>query len=402
MRLLFVTNEVPYPPTNGVRIPSFNAIRILKELGWDLAIAVLTFEQDDVDHRFEVLRDRYFGPESAILVRGRDRPRTEVFLTSLRRRVPYFVAKFSDDAFMRQLEALASRFKPGAVHLDLIPMLQYRALFPLSLPVVASVNDCLALSMKNSIRSRSWPVHQLPYRFLQFFSVRRYEREVYQSFDTVHVMTKVDAAYLQKLSPKIRTTVIPNGVDPELFDLPIDSIEPRFIFVGKLEGQNLSALRKLLTISWPRIVRSIPRAQLAIFGKVDTEARSFVREFNTREGVEFHGFSPNLSRVYAGRAISFAPIDKDCGLVNKAIEAMAAGVAVIGFERTFKGIISAEPGINCESARDYEHLASVAAELWNDKERLQRMRGAGRLLARTHYTWESREGAFRQMYAHSK
>lgn len=53
LKILFVTNEVPFPPDNGVRIPSYHAMRLMQAAGHELALAVLSAETGEVESRFE-------------------------------------------------------------------------------------------------------------------------------------------------------------------------------------------------------------------------------------------------------------------------------------------------------------------------------------------------------------
>ena len=53
MKILFIANEIPFPPDNGVRIPTYHAMRLMSQAGHKVALAVLTAESFEVEERFK-------------------------------------------------------------------------------------------------------------------------------------------------------------------------------------------------------------------------------------------------------------------------------------------------------------------------------------------------------------
>ncbi len=55
MKILFVTNQIPFPPDSGIRIVSYHSMRLMQEAGHELALATLTGENEEVDERFRIV-----------------------------------------------------------------------------------------------------------------------------------------------------------------------------------------------------------------------------------------------------------------------------------------------------------------------------------------------------------
>jgi len=84
------------------------------------------------------------------------------------------------------------------------------------------------------------------------------------------------------------------------------------------------------------------------------------------------------------------PINKNSGIINKAIEAMTAGLGVVGFHKTFEGIPEARNGENCLAVENFEEMGDVIVELMGDVEKQRSVQKAARQTAIECFSWESR------------
>ncbi len=399
MKILFVTNEVPFPPDNGVRIVSHHAMRLMKEAGHELALATLTEEADDVAGRF--------ASACAFCVSGMAwwmplprRSRVSVQLAAALHGRPFFVERYRSVPFRRRLAGLISDFRPDVIHFDIITLAQYVTVAPAGVGTVASINDSNALTLENALAQGKYRGPARVYRQVQLKQVRSYEANLYPTFDAVHLMSDVDAAYLKKLCPDTNTVVISNGVDPALFEIADrtrDSVD--VIFVAKLVADNLDGLRAFLATSWPIIEAECPGIRLHIVGRVGPEAKSIRDAFAGSRNVVFHGYVARLADIYQKCGIAIVPIDKDCGIINKVIEAMAAGLAVVGLEKTFAGIREARRGQHHVTATDFSQFGHAVVDLIRDGPRRRSLQSAAHALAGEHYTWSSRAGEYERMYS---
>ena len=398
MKILFVTNQVPFPPDNGVRIVSHHAMRLMNEAGHELALAVLTEETDAPAKRF-ARAAAYCQKDRAWWLPLPRRSPIGVQLSAALRGSLYFVERYRCAAFRRKLKGLIEAFHPDAIHFDIITLAQYVAIAPPGVGTIASINDSNGLTLENALAQGKYAGLSRVYRKMQLKHTRRYEGTVYPRFDAVHLMSEIDAAYLKKLNPSINTVVISNGVDPSIFkiaDQARNQID--IIFVGKLVADNLEGLQTFLEVSWPLIESQYRDAKLHIVGDVGAQAQRLKAAFGARNNVVFHGYIENLTDVYRDCGIAIVPINKDCGLINKVIEAMAAGLAVVGFEKTFASIKEAEDGRDFVSAADYVHFGQVVARLIRDDSRRISIQNAAHVLAKRYYEWSTRAARYESMY----
>lgn len=399
MKILFVANEVPYPPDNGVRIPIYHAMRLMYRAGHDVVLAVLTAEADEVEERFRNLTEQLRSGRSFVEKVPR-RHSLEMQITAMLGKRLLYVERYRSDSFRRRLTDCIGEFFPDVIHFDLIAMAQYQDVTPVGVGTVASINDSYALTLENALRAGYFKRFEYLYKRWQYRGTRQYEKTVYAKFQRVHVMSEIDKAYLLQLNNSLSVSVIPNGAEDSLFDIPSSNQQQLdIIFVATLTGAHLKGLQRFLSLSWPIVRRHHPKIRLFVVGKIGPDARRLQEDYRTVQEVTFTGYVPHLSDVYRMCGIAIAPVDQNCGLVNKVIEAMAAGLAVVGFEKTFAGIPQGKPGVHFVQTADYESMGHDIAKLIANQARCQDLKRAGRELARRYYSWSSRGELYHQMYA---
>lgn len=398
MKILFVTNQIPYPPDNGVRIPAYHALRLMANSGHHLAINVLTEENEDLQIRFNELT-KLCVKEFSWFMPLIQRNAWAVLVLGLLTNRLFFIERYRTKFFREKLKKTITEFKPDVIHFDLIPMTQYRDIVPKEIRVIASINDSYALTLENKLASGRYSgLHKL-YRQFQFHQVSRYEARQYVNFNHVHTMTNVDADYLKMLNPNINVVAIPNGVDPSLENITQHtSGKSEVVFVANLVAENLIYLRELLAITWPAVLRKCPDAKLRVVGKLGKEALVLKSQFSNLPGVVFTGYVACLADAYYGCGISVVPVNKNCGIVNKAIEAMAAGLAVVGFRKVFTGITQGENNKHFVSVDDYSEMADAIVKLYLDDVLRNSIQIFAHQMATEHYSWDSRRNRYEEMY----
>ena len=405
MKILYLTDDIPYPPDNGIRIVPFNAMRLMRDRGHEVRLCALTVgvadDKASFDARFSALSEIISA--DSWWMRIKKRHRYTQIVDTLCGRLSY-IEQYKSSSFANRLLKTLDEFQPDVVHFDYINMTQYIDCLPSGAGSIASVNDSHTLALKNRLATGSFPGLQKYVKKIQLSLTRRYEVKVYEKFGYTHLMTEVDANFLRSMNSKIRTCVIPNGVDGELFSVESgDQYNSSIIFVGKLIEYNLVSLKRFVVDGWPLVKRGASRCTLKIFGEITSEAQSWVDFIRTTEpDIKFMGYIPRLVDAYENSSISIVPIDKTTGIINKVIEAMAAGVAVVGFSSVFQGMSQAEEGVNYLGGASYAALGKGVKRLLDNSDERMSIARAGRSLAEKHYAWPAKGGEFEAMYLAAK
>jgi glycosyltransferase involved in cell wall biosynthesis len=398
MKILFVTNEIPYPPDNGVRIVSYNAMRLMRESGHELALAVLTEEKNNISERFKKV-SLFCEDNCSCMMKLVPRNKWVIQLKSFFYNQPFPIERHQNQSFRDKLIWLINEFQPDVVHFDVIAMTRYYDVVPVSVGIVGSINDSYSLTLINSLAGNRYTGLQYLYRKFQLYQSKVYEASVYERFDGIHVMTDVDADYLKKLNDKIQTSIIPNGVNPKLFHIKDETFDKTdIIFVAKLIGANLYSLQEFLKICWPVIHTASPKTTLYIVGELSDDALEVKDKISNTDGVCLTGYVQFLEDAYAKCGIAIVPINKNCGIINKAIEAMASGMAVVGFDKSFAGINGAKKNTHYISVGDYKMMGPAVVDLIKNASACQEIKSAAYSYAKANFSWSSRVDKYQSMY----
>lgn len=235
---------------------------------------------------------------------------------------------------------------------------------------------------ENSLRDR-----------LYLSTLYRYEKNYCQQFDRIVVTTPDDRDQLLQLNPNADIDVIPNGVDLDLF--PFRTADPggyQLIFVGAMHyTHNIDAVRFFVINVMPALRERYPEATFNIVGSRPTEE---VVELGKHPGVVVTGRVPSMVEYLHRSTICVLPLQTGFGIKNKTLEAMAAGVPVVGSDRALEGLSVDEPGKPpiALRANTVEEYVEAIGRLFEDSTLRMELAKNARVPIESEFTWE-RAGA---------
>lgn len=217
----------------------------------------------------------------------------------------------------------------------------------------------------------------------------RYEKRYCTKFSSIVVTTDDDRQQFHKLSQNAQIQVIPNGVDLDLF--PIREADPggqELVFVGAMDAEhNVEAARFFALEVLPSLQKRYPTATFSIVGARPTAE---VLNLSDRPGVKVTGRVPSMVEYLHQSTVCVVPLRTGYGIKNKTLEAMAAGVPVVGSDRGLEGLAVDGPGVSLCALRANQVAEYVEAisRLFQDAPLRQELSENGRSLIEQHYTWE--------------
>ncbi|MEM8641954.1 MAG: glycosyltransferase family 4 protein [Cyanobacteria bacterium P01_G01_bin.54] len=226
--------------------------------------------------------------------------------------------------------------------------------------------------------------------------LERYERRYCRKFNHLVVTTPDDAAHFQQFAPPEKITVIPNGVDLDLFTVrPRDPGGQVLIFAGAMDNQpNIDAARFLALEILPPLQQKYPQLQLRLVG---ARPVAVVQELGTRLGITVTGKVPSMVRELHQATVCVIPMRSGFGIKNKTLEALAAGVPVVGSDRALEGLDFSQPiALRANSVADY---GGAIAALLEEPAQRQMLSSTGRQFIENDYTWEAAGQRYEAMLA---
>jgi glycosyltransferase involved in cell wall biosynthesis len=179
--------------------------------------------------------------------------------------------------------------------------------------------------------------------------VRAHEARHYPHLSAVVVRTEVDAELLRHQVAGATVAVVPNGVDAGPPPPPLVT-EPVLAFLGSYDAEaNVDAAERLVR----EVLPLVPGARVLLIGR-DPSPRVLAL---SGPRVEVTGTVQDVAAALARAAVFVAPITRGRGVRNKVLEAMAAGLPVVGSPLALQGI-GASAGV-VEAASPGEQAAAV-------------------------------------------
>ena len=393
MRVLFVTNTVPFPPRHGVELTNAHIIAGLAERH-EVDVAVAAPSAGDVE--YEARRPNVPGT-----VRSLSRVRLEPASAWRRtvgelagRRPAFFLRKFRRadvEAIMRGDHDVLWASPVGC--LGIVDYCRANGV-PMPPSVALGLNDVKTTlyedMFRQAVRGRlGWSSRGLM-RGLRVPIVRRHERRYLREVDLVHVMTEQERRRALRLldgSRRTRVVVAPNGRKRELERVTYHGRDSeRVVFMTHLDGARQHESRWMLQHVWPRVRARCPRARLLLVGTPPPPG-SRLREA-LPAGAEIVGYVQDLVALYSSVALAVVPTVHATGIINRIQDALTAGVPTVTTPEAASTIAGLSPGVHAEVCASADDFAAAVIGLLEAKERRDLLSRASRAFARRQPTWD--------------
>ena len=357
-KLLFLTQRIPYPPTKGEKIRTWQIVRHLARTH-EVHLGCLIDDPDDMQHRpvlRELCADTYFAPLN----------RRWAKLWCLRGLLtgdPLSVTFFHDRGLAAWVRRVLQEVKPDAIVVCSSNMAHY----VLNEQHTARVR---IVDMMD-VDSEKWRAYaaagQPPMRWVHHREWRltaAMEHRIARECDWTCFVSPTEAALFERLNPEAAPHIraISNGVDaayfaPQVTCEPVfETTLPNFVFTGTMDyPPNMDAVIWFADSILPLIRATAPDAQFHVVGA--SPALS-VQKLAERPGIFVTGRVPDVRPYVAHASACVAPMRIARGIQNKVLEAMAMGRPVVVTTDALEGI-DAEPGTELLLANDEAGFAAA-------------------------------------------
>ncbi len=393
MNILMLSATFPYPPTRGgTSVRTFNLLKYLQQQNHQIALATLR-SGDVTDEEISALKG--WVNTLAVFPRPVESNQTLGFLGKAGR-----LANFAISGLPPNVTATRSREMQAWVT-EQIASGRFDAITcehsVNEVYVPADIERYIPKSVVN-IHSSVYGtcVHQLaggtaekPWRDrLTLPLLKRYEQHYCQKFSHLVVTTAEDSQQMAALSGKSEISVIPNGVDLEMFPCrPQDPGGYSLVFIGAMDNlPNIDSVTFLAKEILPLVRQRYPQVTLLLVGARPTPA---VKALADLPNVTVTGKVPAMMPYLHSSTVCVVPMRTGYGIKNKTLEAMAAGIPVVASDRGLEGLTVEGDGVplralRANSAGEY---AAEIARLFESAELRQTLSKNGRELIEKEYTW---------------
>lgn len=246
-------------------------------------------------------------------------------------------------------------------------------------PVFLDMDDIEHIAFARSIpQPPIWRSKKL--LWLHIPALKRAEKKAVRNSKLTFVCSAQDALKLSKIADCSSVIELPNSVSIPEFTAP--PLTETFLLLGTYNYQpNVLAAEWMIEEVWPLIRQKLPTATLTIAGMNPENIKQF-RE--SREGIVFFGFAPNLAALYASHRVVVCPILNGGGTRVKLVEAAAHARPAVSTSVGAEGL-SFESGKAILIADDSQSFADQCIRLVSEPYLAERMGETAREHAHAHY-----------------
>jgi glycosyltransferase involved in cell wall biosynthesis len=392
MRILMLSVTFPYPPSKGgTQVRTFN---LLKTLQSRHQITLVTQQDASVKpEHLEALKSQVEAlkvfPAPAEPSRGaiaKFQRFSQSWLTGIppnvtARQQPEMAQWIATQVAENSFDVLTCEHSVN----EIFVRLQWRSRLRTVVNIHSSISATAAQQLTQGTAEHPWRDRvNLPL-------LKRYEKDYCRKFSHLVVTTPEDAVHFHKLAPNVPISVIPNGVDLEIFTCrDRDPGGTVLIFAGAMDNQpNIDAARFLSLEIFPKIRAHYPDATLRLVG-----ARPVleVQKLAQYPGIIVTGKVPSMVAELHQATVGVIPMRSGFGIKNKTLEALAAGIPIVASDRALEGL--AFPQVIAERAVTVDEYVGAIAQFFEHPELRQERSILGRQFIETHYQW----GAIAKQY----
>jgi glycosyltransferase involved in cell wall biosynthesis len=379
MRILVITETVPYPLDSGGRIKTWHTIRALAQ------------QHETHCHAFvrdEAQRAAALGPlgESCRSVELHLLPRRRsleagYLARSLASGLPYTVIRHFDRDVCRRVIAACCTHQIDAVYCDHLSMFEYAV--RTGLPIVYDAHNVEYRIVRRAAGHLGIDPRRLVYA-REWRRLLAYETAMAARASLIFTVSDVDRDDLSAFAgPQVPVVSVPIPVSVSAM-APIEPLTdaPRVLFLGGLDWPpNADAVDFYLDEVWPRVLERQPEATFTVVGRGES---ALARRWGATRGVRFTGRVDNIEPWIRESRLMVAPIRAGSGMRVKILDAMARGLPVVATTVGYEGI-AAEPGIHLLAGDTAPALADATLQLLHDATAARGIARAARQLALTRY-----------------
>ncbi|MGQ9675066.1 MAG: glycosyltransferase family 4 protein [Chloroflexota bacterium] len=384
MKILLITQVVPYPPDAGPKIKTYNVLRYLAQRHEVHLVSFARTAQEEMNAR--TLGGLCGSVTTVALQRSRLHDLTSL-AQSLVARHPFLIER-DDAAAMRQaVQTLVRQHSFDAVHADQLTMAQFAVNLPVPLRVLDEHNAVWTIVRRAASRERWGPSRVLAE--LEWRKLRQYEGEICRRFDLVTVVSGEDYAALAEAARAVfPAKVIPIAVDVQDLRFAPRTLEARHIVsvATMFYPPNVEGVHWFATEVFPLVRRQLPNV---LFYVVGGRPPARITGLATEDsGVVVTGYVADLEPILGKCAVMVVPLHSGSGMRVKILEAFARGIPVV----------STTVGVEGIRARDQTHLliadepqdfARAVVLMLSEPALSVRLARAGRELVESEYDWRT-------------
>lgn len=407
MKILFLTQIVPFPPDAGPKVKTWHVLRAL--IGQGHAVTLVSFVRPEEEQHLATLK-KVCGAVHAVPIKRSRIADVRYMVRSYLTTRPFLIERDDLPEMQATVDGLVKEQDFDFIHADQLTMVQFglrgAAVAPKKKPkVIFDAHNAVWSIVARMQENARWFLK--PVLGVETRRIKRYEGELLKTVDHVLAVTEVDRAGLEEAlnfsKPRpgehvAPITVVPIAVDTQQLQ-PIQRKpgSKNIVTLGTLHyPPNADGIRWFFTEVFPLIRQRVPDATLTIIGK--NPPQDFVEYAIAHpEAIRLTGYVPELPPYLEQSALMVVPVRAGGGMRVRILEAFAYAMPVVTTTIGLEGIHAEleKDVLVADTAADF---ADRVIELLEDASLQGKLAAHGRQLAEKKYDWQVILSAMNPIY----
>lgn len=384
MRILFITQFLPYPPDSGGKVKTWG---ILKLLAQEHEIYLISFVDDKKALKYEpeVIKKCSLGLKTFVtpIITSKHKKLSLEVIKGIFNLTPFRVSKYFLEETADFIHDLTDKVEFDAVYCNHLTSAPY-------LDNVANIDKKVKIYDEHNINSQAmftysrWEKNLLVKAVYAWEGIkfRIYEKRVIPRFNLVFAISENDKRILERYVDKpVKVKYLPTPFETK----PVFQFGSKIIlFVGLMSWwPNEQAVIWFSEKIFPLILRSVPKAEFWVIG---ANASKRVESL-AAEKIKILGYVRNLEEYYQKSGVFIAPIRVGGGIRIKILDAFRHGIPVVSTTLGVSGI-DADDGKELFIADQPEEFAESVVSILKSKRKSKKLSQAGLNLISGEYNSE--------------
>jgi glycosyltransferase involved in cell wall biosynthesis len=379
MKVLLLTQVLPYPPDSGPKVKTWN---VLKYLAQRHEVTLVSFVRGDQSAEVSHLKQFCRAVLTVPITRGAWRDGW-FMIRSLVTRQPFLMVRDDRAAMQRLIEQVTAQTRFDIIHVDQLNMAQYAERVN-GVGRILDAHNALWLLYK-----RLWETMSPgPKKWLlgrDWRLLRQYEGEICRRFEGLLTVSEEDKAALGEAADRsLNATVIPIAVDTdEILKVSRCAEADHILHIGTMFWPpNIDGILWFLRDIFPLIQVRRPEITFDVVGaRPPPEIMAYG---GSGSGVNVAGYVVDPTPYYEATGVMVVPLRAGGGMRVKILNALAQGLPIVSTTLGCEGI-AVEPGRHLLVADTPEDFARATLRLLEDTELANELGHNGRQLVQSTY-----------------
>ena len=320
MKILFLTNKVPYPPKDGGSIATFSLIKAFSNAGHAVTVMAMNTRKHHITP-FDIPKQissqiifHLIEVPARVTLKGT----IKNFLFS---KLPYNAERFIDDNYRHKLELQLSTHQYDIIQMEGLYLLPY-------FDLIRKYSSAKIVYRSHNIEHEIWErtasqAKGIKKLYLKNLSqrLRKFEISLIDHYDLLVPITLRDEKRLNELGNRKPALTIPAGIDFQDKEPVVKPLRNDLFFIGALDWTpNQEGLIWFFDNCWSEIKKKCPKISLSVAGRNAPEW--FVKTLQKHQ-INYVGEVPNAYQFMKKHGVMIAPLLSGSGMRVKIVEGMS-------------------------------------------------------------------------------